>query len=81
MNLACITHPHLIGLGPTGRGTYRIAGTEQATVACHLASCFRHLLEFQIDPEATEEGSGLSVLDHAMAQLAIVVDLVEDPPQ
>ena len=69
------------GGGKSGRGTYRDAGTDQAKVETHLASCIRHLLEYQIDPNATEEGSGLSVLDHAMAQLAIVVDLVEDPPQ
>ena len=64
-----------------GRGTYRIADTDQAKVETHLASCLRHILEFQIDPSAVEEGSGLSVLDHAFAQLAIVVDLVEDPPR
>lgn len=65
---------------PNGRGTYRIAGTKQAEVDTHLASCIRHLREYQIDNHALEEGSGLSVLDHAMAQLSIVIDLVEDSP-
>lgn len=67
------------GLGRSGRGTYRDAGTEQATVETHRASFMRHWCAYwageTIDPE-----SGLSHLDCMMAQLSIIIDLVEDPP-
>ena len=68
------------GGGATGRGTFRDAGTPQAEVSTHIASLFRHLLQWQsgqpIDPD-----TGLSHLDCAIAQLAVVIDLVEDPPK
>jgi hypothetical protein len=67
------------GLGNTGRGTYRDAGTDQAEIATHKASFLRHWLAYWsgelVDPE-----SGLSHLDCMAAQLGIVIDLVEDPP-
>jgi Domain of unknown function (DUF5664) len=67
------------GLGYTGRGTYRDAGTEQASIRTHFDSLERHLAAIKsgefVDPE-----SGLSHYDCAMAQMCIVVDLVEDPP-
>lgn len=67
------------GLGQTGRGTYRDAGTEQAQVATHRASFLRHWCAYWagelIDPE-----SGLSHLDCMQAQLSIIIDLIEDPP-
>lgn len=63
---------------PNGRGTYRIAGTEQADPATHIASFERHWMKWRSG--VLVDGSGLSHLDHAMAQLAIIVDLIEDPP-
>lgn len=64
---------------PNGRGTYRIAGTEQAETQTHVASFERHWLAWKRGEECDPE-SGLSHLAHAMAQLAIVVDLVRNPP-
>lgn len=63
-----------------GRCTWRVAGTEQADPQTHLASAERHLLEWLIDCNATEEGSGFPVLWHAFSQLAILIDLWLDPP-
>lgn len=59
--------------------TWRVAGTEQADPQTHLASLERHINEFKLDPTAREEGSGMPVLWHALAQLAILIDLVENP--
>lgn len=67
------------GLGKTGRGTYRDAGTEQSEVETHRASFFRHWCAFW-SGQSNDPDSGLSHLDHMVAQLAIIVDLVEDPP-
>lgn len=74
------------GGGTTGYGTFRDAGTEQSRAETHIASFDRHWLRFKaalrrgvdapVDPD-----SGLLELDCAAAQLAIVVDLVEDPPE
>lgn len=66
------------GVKEHGERKWRGAGTDPGT---RLASLLRHLNEYQIDPNATEENSGLPVLWHALAQLAIMVDLVEDPPE
>lgn len=64
---------------PGDWGTWRIAGTEQAKPLTHYESLFRHLLAWRSGEERDAE-SGLSHLDHAAAQLAILVDVVEDPP-
>lgn len=70
------------GLGPTGRGTYRVAGTQQATVACHFASLMRHINAWHrgedVDPESGDDK--LLHLGCARAQLAIMIDLIQDPP-
>ena len=68
------------GLAKNGRGTYRVAGTEQAMVSTHFECLMRHLLLWQ-SGETHAPDSKLHHLDHAMAQLAIIVDLVEDPPK
>jgi len=67
------------GLGTTGRGTYRDAGTEQAEVATHRASFMRHWCAYWSGETADPE-SELSHLDCMMAQLSIVIDLTEAPP-
>lgn len=64
-----------------GNCTWRVAGTEQADPQTHLASLERHINEFKLDPDAREGGSGFPVLWHAMSQLAILIDLMENPPQ
>ena len=67
------------GGGHTGRGTYRDADSGgQCLPETHLDSCFRHLLKYVMG-EQTDAGTGLSHLDCAIAQLAVVIDLVEDP--
>lgn len=73
------------GPGRTGFGTFRDAGTEQATAESHIASFDRHWQAFKIGRRSgttnpIDPGTGLAELDCAMAQLGMVVDLVEDPP-
>ena len=68
------------GYNKHGVCTWRVAGTEQADPQTHYASALRHLLEYSADPLAVEEGSGLPVLDHALSQMAILANLVMDPP-
>lgn len=65
------------GFRKHGDCTWRKEGTEQADVKTHLASAVRHLLERLEDSEAVEEGSGMPVLWHCMAQIAIAIDLDE----
>lgn len=66
---------HGVPDGNGGFGTWRTAGTQQAEPLTHYACLMRHLLAWRsgeiVDPE-----SGLSHLDHAAAQLAILLDLV-----
>ena len=69
------------GFRKHGKCTWRVAGTQQADPQVHLASAERHLLEHLQDHKATEEGSGMPVLWHALAQLCILYDLWVDPPQ
>jgi len=80
---ACMAGGHVMGYGfrKHGNCTWRVAGSEQADPQTHIASAERHLLEYLIDPEAREEGSGYPVLWHAFSQLCITIDLVLDPPQ
>jgi hypothetical protein len=67
------------GGGHTGRGTYRDADSGgQCLPETHLDSCLRHLLKYQMG-DLFDDGTGLSHLDCAIAQLAVVIDLVEDP--
>ncbi|MBK6920582.1 MAG: hypothetical protein IPH07_24490 [Deltaproteobacteria bacterium] len=61
--------------GADGYGTWRIAGTEQAEPLTHYACLLRHLLLWRAGEKFDPE-SGLSHLDHAAAQLAILLDLV-----
>lgn len=68
------------GLAKHGVCTWRVAGTEQADPQTHYASALRHVLEYYYDNDAVEEGSGFPVLDHALTQMAILADLVLDPP-
>jgi hypothetical protein len=69
------------GLAKHGVCTWRVAGTEQADPQTHYASALRHILEHFEDPNAVEEGSKFPVLDHALTQMAILADLVLDPPK
>lgn len=62
------------GFNKHGECTWRNAGTEQAKASTHVASASRHLAEYLGDPDATEEGSGLSVLAHCAAQLLIAIE-------
>lgn len=73
------------GLGRSGVGTYRDAGTEQALLETHVASFERHWQRFKMGRRAgienpIDEESGLTELDCAAAQFSIIVDLTEDPP-
>lgn len=61
-----------------GWGTWRVAGTQQAEPLTHYACLLRHLLLWRAGEERDAE-SGLSHLDHAAAQLAILLDLHARP--
>lgn len=67
------------GFRKHGNCTWRIAGTEQADPQTHYASALRHLLEYGDNPNAIEEGSGLPVLYHALSQIAILIDCIDNP--
>lgn len=71
---------HGVPEGYDGFGTWRIAGTEQAEPLTHYACLMRHMLLWRagekVDPE-----SKLSHLDHAAAQLSILLDILERPPE
>lgn len=69
------------GFRKHGRCTWRVAGTEQADPQTHYASAVRHVLERIENPDASEEGSGKPVLYHALAQIIIAIDLLENPPK
>lgn len=64
---------------PDGWGSWRIPDTEQAEPLTHYTSLMRHLMLWRGGEERDRE-SGLPHLDHAIAQLSILVDLAEDPP-
>lgn len=61
-----------------GWGTWRVAGTQQAEPLTHYSCLMRHLLAWRAGEERDPE-SGLSHLDHAAAQLAILLDLLARP--
>lgn len=63
---------------PDGWGTWRIAGTQQAEPLVHYACLLRHMLLWRAG-ELNDAESGLSHLDHAAAQLAILLDLQARP--
>ncbi len=63
---------------PDGWGTWRVAGTQQAEPLTHYSCLMRHLLQWRAGEERDPE-SGLSHLDHAAAQLAILLDLLARP--
>ena len=62
-----------------GWGTWRVAGTQQADPLTHYGCLRRHLAAWRAG-EASDPESGLSHLDHAAAQLAILLDLLARPP-
>jgi hypothetical protein len=68
-----------VGLRKHGPCTWRIAGTEQADPQTHYASAVRHILEHcagvTVDPD-----SGKHPLLHAVCQIAIMLNLIDDPP-
>lgn len=70
---------HGVPDGNDGFGTWRTAGTEQAEPLVHYAGLLRHLKLWR-SGERTDPESGLSHLDHAAAQLAMLLDLVVNPP-
>ena len=61
-----------------GWGTWRVAGTQQADPLTHYGCLRRHLAAWRAG-EAYDPESGLSHLDHAAAQLAILLDLIARP--
>ena len=66
-----------------GYGTWRIAGTKQAEPLTHYASLLRHLLKWRAG-EVIDSDSGDFQLEHleaACSQLAVLVDLVKNPPK
>lgn len=71
---------HGVPEGNDGFGTWRTPNTQQADPLTHYACLMRHLLLWRsgevIDP-VERGGSGLPHLDHAAAQLAILLDLLE----
>lgn len=73
---------HGVPPGYDGFGTWRIAGTEQAEPLTHYACLMRHLLKWRggetIDPETGD--AKVEHLEAAAAQLAILLDLLQNPP-
>lgn len=69
--------------GYNGFGTWRVAGTQQAEPLTHYACLLRHLFLWRmgeiVDPETGEWK--VEHLEAAAAQLAILLDLVKNPPQ
>lgn len=69
-----------VGLRKHGPCTWRIAGTEQADPQCHYASLVRHLLEYE-DGVTQDPDSGRHPLLHAVCQISIMINLLDDPPE
>lgn len=69
-----------VGYHKHGPCTWRIARTEQADPQTHYASAVRHLLEYVAGVTADPD-SGHSPLLHAICQLAIMLNLLHDPPE
>lgn len=68
-----------VGLRKHGPCTWRIAGTEQADPQTHYASLVRHLLEYEAGVR-TDPDSGKHPLLHAVCQISIMINLLDDPP-
>lgn len=68
-----------VGLRKHGLCTWRVAGTEQADPQTHYASACRHVAEAFAGLEADRD-SGRPPLTHALTQIAILIDLLVDPP-
>lgn len=68
-----------VGLRKHGPCTWRIAGTEQADPQTHYASAVRHILE-HLDGVTVDPDSGKHPLLHAVCQIAIMINLIDDPP-
>lgn len=77
------TKKHGVPEDNDGFGTWRTPNTQQADPLTHYACLMRHLLLWRsgevIDP-VERGGSGLPHTDHAAAQLAILIDLLERAP-
>lgn len=69
-----------VGFRKHGPCTWRVAGTEQADPQCHYASLVRHLLEHTAGL-TTDPDSGKHPLLHAVCQIAIMINLLDDPPK
>lgn len=69
-----------VGLRKHGPCTWRIAGTEQADPQTHYASAVRHMLE-HCAGVTQDPDSGKHPLLHAVCQIAIMINLLDDPPQ
>lgn len=68
-----------VGFRKHGPCTWRVAGTEQADPQCHYASLVRHLLEHCAGITADPD-SGKHPLLHAVCQISIMINLLDDPP-
>jgi hypothetical protein len=68
-----------VGFRKHGPCTWRVAGTEQADPQCHYASLVRHLLEHAAGL-VSDPDSGKHPLLHAVCQIAIMINLLDDPP-
>lgn len=68
-----------VGYRKHGPCTWRVAGTEQADPQCHYASLVRHLLEHEAGITADPD-SGKHPLLHAVCQISIMINLLDDPP-
>ena len=68
-----------VGLRKHGPCTWRVAGTEQADPQTHYASAVRHMLEHCAGIKADPD-SGRHPLLHAVCQIAIMINLLDDPP-
>lgn len=76
-------HKHGRPPNTNGYGTWRIPGTKQAEPLTHYASLMRHLLKWRagevIDPDSGD--FQLEHLEAACSQLAVLIDLVKNPPK
>lgn len=69
-----------VGFVKHGPCTWRVAGTSQAEPQTHYACACRHVAEALAGRDADPD-SGRPPLVHALAQIAILIDLLVDPPQ
>ena len=77
--LICVGEVMGVGSVKHGPCTWRVAGTEQASAQTHYASAVRHLAE-ALDGRTEDRDSGRHPGVHALCQIAILYDLIADPP-